>query len=130
MVQTNPCIVNVYPPTKYEASVFISNRDMAKNPNSKTAATEKCDLGHSNPDMVNLYQHTKFEAKIFINDRYMAKNPKFNLAAAAILSFGKSGIWGHSILDMLMSISMPNLERIPSQMKEIWPKIQKRPPPS
>jgi len=87
-------------------------------------------LGHSNPDMVNLYQHTKFEAKIFINDRYMAKNPKFNLTAAAILSFGKSGIWGHSILDMLMSISMPNLERIPSQMKEMWPKIQKRPPPS
>jgi len=31
----------------------------------------------------------------------MAKNPKFNLAAAAVLNFGKSGIWGNSIPDMV-----------------------------
>ena len=31
----------------------------------------------------------------------MAKNPKFNLAGATILNFGKSGIWGHSVPDMV-----------------------------
>jgi len=51
--------------------------------------------------MANLYQHTKFEANIFISDRYIAKNRKFNLAAAAILNFGKSGIWGNNIADMV-----------------------------
>ena len=60
--------------------------------------------------MTNLYQRTKFEANIFINDQYMAKNPKFNLTAAAILNFGKSGIWVNSVPDMVNVYSVPNLE--------------------
>ena len=30
----------------------------------------------------------------------MANNPKSKMAAAAILNFGKSGIWGYNIPDM------------------------------
>ena len=92
-------MVNVYEPTKYEANVFINDRDMVKNRKSKMAAAailifdKSGILGYSNPDMVNLYQPTKFEANIFISDRDMAKNPKFNLAAAAILNFRKSVIF-------------------------------------
>jgi len=29
----NACMVNVYPCTKFEANIFINDRDMAKNPN-------------------------------------------------------------------------------------------------
>ena len=75
-------MANVYPPTKFEANIFISNRDMAKNPKSKMAGAAILNFGksgifgHSNPGMANLYQCTKFEANIFINDRDIAENPK------------------------------------------------------
>jgi len=72
LVQTKPCIVNVYLPTKFEANIFISNRDIAENPKSNMATAAIFNFGqsliwvYSDPDMINLYQHTEFEANIVI----------------------------------------------------------------
>jgi len=38
MGHSNPCMASLYHHTKFEASIFINDRDMAKNRKSKTAA--------------------------------------------------------------------------------------------
>jgi len=63
----NPYMVNLYQPAKFEANIFINDRDMAKHRKSKMAAATILNfgksgmLGYSHPDMVNPYQHTKFD---------------------------------------------------------------------
>jgi len=60
-------MVNVCQPTKFEANIFINDRDIAKHRKSEMAASAILNFGKSgilsynNPDMVSLYQPTEFE---------------------------------------------------------------------
>ena len=120
----NPCIVNVYVWTKFDANIFIN--DMAKNPNPKWRPPPSCIFPKvafwvSYPVMSltictpNLRQLSPLVIKIW---------QKSKMAATAILNFGKIGFLVTLILVWSMSICIPNLMQISLLTTRIWPKIK------